>query len=146
MTAAQQWTKLRNPLETIPFCWPRGADAEQSSLSSLEMPRADSAVAAGAFASVPEPRRARRRLVLPEPFETIRRQSRVAHRRRDRAVPEVVLDRSRVLAIVRKLVAAGMPQHVAVDREGEARGLASPRDHALIAGNAQGRQAFGNNT
>ena len=41
MTAAQQWTKLRNPLESIPICWPRGADAEQSSLSSLEMPRRD---------------------------------------------------------------------------------------------------------
>jgi hypothetical protein len=27
-----------------------------------------------------------------------------------------------------------MPQHVTVNEEGEARGLASPRDHALIAG------------
>ena len=47
-----------------------------------------------------------------------------------------------VLAIVCELVAAGMPQHVAVNEEGEARGLASPRDHALIAGNAKGRQAL----
>jgi hypothetical protein len=31
-----------------------------------------------------------------------------------------------------------------VNEEGEARGLASPRDHALIAGNAEGSQAFGN--
>jgi hypothetical protein len=29
-----------------------------------------------------------------------------------------------------------MPQYVAVNEEAEARGLASPRDHALIAGNA----------
>jgi hypothetical protein len=35
-----------------------------------------------------------------------------------------------------------MPQHVTVNEEGEARGLASPRDHALIAGNAQGCQAL----
>ena len=57
---------------------------------------------------------------------------------------EIVLDGSRVLAVVRKLVAAGVPQHVAVDREWEARGLTSPRDHALIAGNAEGSQAFRN--
>ena len=55
-----------------------------------------------------------------------------------------MLDGSRILAIVRKLVAAGVAQHVAVDREWEARGLASPRDHALIAGNAERRQTFGN--
>ena len=29
-----------------------------------------------------------------------------------------------------------------VNEEGEARGLANPRDHALIAGNAQGCQAL----
>jgi hypothetical protein len=49
MTAAQQWTKLRNPLESIPICWPRGADAEQISLSKLEMPRRDSELVRGAL-------------------------------------------------------------------------------------------------
>ena len=57
-------------------------------------------------------------------------------------MPEIVLDRSRVLAVVRKLVAAGVTQHVAVDREREARGFASPGDHPLIASHAQGRQAL----
>ncbi len=51
-------------------------------------------------------------------------------------MPEVVLDCARILTIIRKLIAAAMAEHVAVDKEGEARGLASPRDHALIAGNA----------
>jgi len=51
-------------------------------------------------------------------------------------VPKVVLDRPGVLAVVCELVAAGMPKRVAVNKEAEARGLASPRDHALIAGNA----------
>jgi hypothetical protein len=50
--------------------------------------------------------------VLPEPFEPIRRQLRVAHRRGDRAVPEVVLDRPRILAIVGELVSAAMPQRI----------------------------------
>ena len=78
----------------------------------------------------------RRSLILPEPFEPVRRQGGVTDCRRDRAVAEIVLDSSRVLAIICELVAARMPQHVAVNEEGEARGLASPRDHALIAGNA----------
>jgi hypothetical protein len=51
-----------------------------------------------------------------------------------------VLDCTGVLAVVCELVAAGMPQHVTVNEEGEARGLASPRDHALVAGNAEGSQ------
>ena len=51
-------------------------------------------------------------------------------------MPKVMLDCPGVLAIVCELLATGMPQHVAVNEEGEARGLASPRDHALIAGNA----------
>ena len=46
-------------------------------------------------------------------------------------MPKVVLDRPCVLT---ELTAAGMAQHVAVNEEGEARGLDSPRDHALIAG------------
>src|SRR5262245_5530089 len=84
----------------------------------------------------------RKRLVFPKTFEAIRRQSRVAHSRVDRLVPKVVLDCPRVLAIVCELVAAGVPQHVAVNEEAEARGLASPRDHALIASNAQGCQTL----
>ena len=110
--------------------------------SSEIKPRADFELAAGAFVSVPERTRARRRLVLPKAFKPVRCQGGVAHCRRDRAVPEVVLDCPGVLAIVCELVAAGVPQHVAVDREWEARGLASPRDHALIASHAQGRQAL----
>ena len=83
-----------------------------------------------------------RRSILPEAFEAIRRQSRVTDRRVDRLVPKVVLDCPGVLAVVCELVAAAMPQHVTVNEEGEARGLASPRDHALIAGNAERSQAF----
>ena len=75
-------------------------------------------------------------LVLPEAFEAIRRESRVTDGRVDRLVPKVVLDCPGVLAVICQLVTARMPQHVTVNEEGEARGLASPRDHALIAGNA----------
>src|SRR5262245_61635252 len=55
-----------------------------------------------------------------------------------------MLDCPRVLAVVGELVAAAVPQHVAVNEEREARGLASPCDHALIASHAQRRQALRN--
>src|SRR5215218_2540414 len=55
--------------------------------------------------------------VAPEALEAIRCERRVAHRRGDRAMAEVVLDRPGVLTVVRQLVAAGMAKHVAVDEE-----------------------------
>ena len=75
--------------------------------------------------------------VFPEPLKPIRRQSRVAHRARYGAMPQVVLDRSRVLAVIGKLITAAMPQHVAMHEEGKLGSLASPGHHALIAGPAQ---------
>ena len=56
---------------------------------------------------------------------------------------EIVLDRPRVLAVVGQLVAAGVPQHVAVNEEGKARSLTSTSDHALIPGHAERRLALG---
>ncbi len=38
---------------------------------------------------------------------------------RDVLVPEVLLDRPRILALAGELETAGMPQHVRVDGEGE---------------------------
>jgi hypothetical protein len=49
-------------------------------------------------------------------------------------VPEVVLDRSRVLTIVGQLVPAAVAQHVAGDQEREFRRLPGARHHPLIAG------------
>jgi hypothetical protein len=46
---------------------------------------------------------------LPEP---LRRQRRVARRILNVAVPEIGLDGTRVVTVIGKLVAAGMPQHV----------------------------------
>ena len=64
-----------------------------------------------------------------------------AHGRGDRAV--AVLDGPGILAIVCQLVAARMPQHVAVHEEREAGGITCPRNHALITGHAQRREALG---
>jgi hypothetical protein len=75
--------------------------------------------------------------VLPEVLDPIRRQRGVAHRADDRAVPQVVLDRPRVLAVVGELIAAAMPKHVAVDEKPEPSGLSGPVNHALIAGHAE---------
>jgi hypothetical protein len=57
--------------------------------------------------------------VLPKPFEPIRSQRRVAHRRGDGAVAQIMLDRSDVLAVIGQLVAAAMTEHVTVDEEPE---------------------------
>ena len=57
-------------------------------------------------------------LIAPETLEPVHRELRVAHRILDILVPHVELDGSRIVAVVGKLVAAGMPQHVRVDAEG----------------------------
>ena len=66
--------------------------------------------------------------ILPKAFEPIRTQFRVAHRVRDVLVPEVLLDRPRVLALTGELKPAGMAQHVRMDREGELGELAGARN------------------
>src|SRR5215813_5252325 len=81
--------------------------------------------------------------ISPEILEPIRRERRVANRRSNRFVAQIVLDRSGVPPIVSQLVAARVAQHMAADLEGEARPLASARNHALITCHAQGRQALG---
>jgi hypothetical protein len=50
--------------------------------------------------------------LLPEPLEPVVRQLAVAHGVGDVLVPEIVLQGSRIVAIVGKFVAAGMTQHV----------------------------------
>jgi hypothetical protein len=57
-------------------------------------------------------------------------------------VAEVVLDRPGIVPVVGQLVAAAMPQHVAVDEEWEAGNLASAGNHALVAGHGQRRQTL----
>jgi hypothetical protein len=81
-------------------------------------------------------------LVLPKSLEPIRRQRGVAHRRGDRAVPQIMLDRSGVLTVVGQLVAAAVAQHVAVDKKPELGRLAGPGNHALVAGDAERRPAL----
>ena len=49
------------------------------------------------------------------------RHLRIADGVRDVPVPEVVLDRPGVVAVVGELVAGRVPKHVRIDREGEAR-------------------------
>jgi hypothetical protein len=53
----------------------------------------------------------------PEIFEPRRRERRVLDDVLDVLVTEVVLDRPRVLALVRELVSAGVPQQVRIRRE-----------------------------
>jgi hypothetical protein len=48
-----------------------------------------------------------RELILPEVFEPVRRQGRVAHRGHDRSVAEIGLDGASVVAVVGELEPAG---------------------------------------
>src|SRR6266478_8858283 len=82
--------------------------------------------------------------ILPEPSEPVRRHRCVADCRGNRAVTEIMLNCPRVVPIIGELVAAGMPQHLAVDQERETSSLAGTGDHPLIARNAQWRTPFGN--
>src|SRR6516165_4226518 len=79
------------------------------------------------------------KLILPEVFEAVRRQGRVADRGHDRAVAEIGLDGARVVAVVGELEPAGVPQHVGMHEEREFRSHARPGNHALISGYGQRR-------
>src|SRR5262249_4732837 len=82
------------------------------------------------------------KLILPEVFEAVRRQGRVADRGHDRPVAEIGLDGASVVAVVGELEPAGMPQHVGMHREREFRSHACPGHHALISGYGQWRAAL----
>src|SRR5262249_36935583 len=79
------------------------------------------------------------KLILPEVFEPVRRQGRVADRGHDRSVAEIGLDGASVVAVVGELEPAGMPQHVGMHEEREFRSYAGPGNHALISGCGQWR-------
>src|SRR5271170_3434390 len=80
--------------------------------------------------------------VPPEILEAIRRQFAVAHGVRDVAVAEVVLKAPRIHALVRQLVAAGVPQHVRMHDELELGCNAEPGDHLAEACGRERRIAF----
>ena len=54
-------------------------------------------------------------LIPPKPLEPLRREFGVAHGVLDVLVPEVVLDRAGVVAVVRELVPAAVAEHVGMD-------------------------------
>jgi hypothetical protein len=67
-------------------------------------------------------------------LEPIGRQSRIADRGHDRAVPEIGLDGASVVPVVGELEPAGVPQHVGMNRKCRFRGHARPGHHTLISG------------
>src|SRR5215468_6037987 len=82
------------------------------------------------------------KLILPEVFEPVRRQGRVAHRGHDRSVAEISLDGASVVAVVGELEPTGMPQHVGMHEEREFRSHPRPGHHALISGCGQRRRTL----
>ncbi len=83
-------------------------------------------------------------LVSPEILKAMGRQGRVADRGHDRSVAEISLDGASVVAVIGELEAAGMPEHVGVNEEGEFRSHARPGNHALISGLRARRITVGN--
>jgi hypothetical protein len=69
------------------------------------------------------------RSIAPEILETRRRQLRVPAGVLDVLVAEIGLQRAGIDAVVSELVAAGVPQHVGMDDDVEAGGLAQAGDH-----------------
>ena len=67
-------------------------------------------------------------------LEPLRRQGGIARRVLDIAMPEIGLDRTRVVAIVGELVAAGMAEHVGVRLDAQIGRDGCPLDHAGEAG------------
>ena len=59
------------------------------------------------------------------------------------AVPEPRLQRPRIVPLVGKLVAAAMPKHVGMDREGHAGSLAETLDQGMEALRRHRRAALG---
>jgi hypothetical protein len=77
------------------------------------------------------------KLILPEVFEPVRRQGRVADGGHNRPVTEIGLDGASVVAVIGELEPAGMSQHVGMHEEREFRSHARPGNHALISGYGQ---------
>src|SRR5215813_4980398 len=77
--------------------------------------------------------------VLPEVPEARWRKLSVANRVLDVLVPEVVLERARVVAVIGEFEPAGMAQHVRMHVEGHLRGLPEPGNHPAEADRAHGR-------
>ena len=67
----------------------------------------------------------------PEILERRRAQLRVARRVLDRSVSEPILDASRVVAGIGESVAAGVAQHVGVNRKSESGALADALDQLV---------------
>ena len=65
----------------------------------------------------PSPRDRRPSSIRPEPLEAVGGQLRVSDRVLDVPMPQIMLQCARVLAVIRELEAAGVPQHVRVHRE-----------------------------
>jgi hypothetical protein len=88
--------------------------------------------------------RSRRELVPPKVLESVGRHFGVPDRVLNVLVPEVVLQRPRVVAIVGELEPAGMAKHVRVDGEWHLGRLAEALDEAVEPDGADWPTALGN--
>ncbi len=75
------------------------------------------------------PRATKNQLILPEPIEAVGAKLGISHRVHDIAVTQEVLQRAGIDAVIGELEAAGMAQHVRMNREGQFGQLPSPTDH-----------------
>jgi hypothetical protein len=81
--------------------------------------------------------------VLPEPIEAVGAQLGISHRVHDVAVAQEVLKRPGVDAVIGKLEAAGVAQHVRMNGKGKFGQFPSPADHFEEPGPGHRPAAFG---
>lgn len=67
----------------------------------------------------------------PEIFKTMCRRPRIAHRMRDIAVSEIILNQARIVTLIRQIIAGRMPQHMRINFEIKFRSFADLLDQII---------------
>jgi hypothetical protein len=69
--------------------------------------------------------------IVPEVLKALRRKFRVPDGMLNIAMPQVVLNGARIGVLVGQVKAAGVPQHMRMDRKGQGGGFARSADHVV---------------
>src|ERR671923_777638 len=81
--------------------------------------------------------------IVPEVLKAPRREFCVPDGMLNIAMPQVVLNGARVGILVGQVKAAGVPQHMGMDWQGQGGGFARPADHVMDRPRCERRSALG---
>ena len=80
--------------------------------------------------------------IVPEVLKPLWRKFRIPDRRLNVAMPQIMLDSTRIQVSVGEVKAAGVPQHVRMDRKGQGSGFTRPADNVVNRASCQWRDAL----